>query len=178
MTAADHETERGMPALIRPASDGDLDALVGLSLLAWAPVFASFRQVLGQELFARIYPDWRAQQRATVETICGPGGRATVLVAEVAGAGAGFLAYTVQPEGRTGEVALLAVHPDHQNRGIGTALNRVALERMRAGGVALASVGTGGDPGHAPARRAYEKAGYTALPTVRYYQQIQEPPGR
>jgi len=34
----------------------------------------------------------------------------------------------------------------------------------------LAVAGTGGDPG--PARRAYEKAGFTALPLVRYYQTL------
>ena len=33
----------------------------------------------------------------------------------------------------------------------------------------LATVDTGGDGIHAPARRSYEKAGYTALPLVRYY---------
>jgi len=35
--------------------------------------------------------------------------------------------------------------------------------------VGLAVVGTGGDPGHAPARRVYEKAGFVGLPLVRYY---------
>jgi hypothetical protein len=29
-----------------------------------------------------------------------------------------------------------------------------------------------GASGHAPARRSYEKAGYTALPIVRYYQDL------
>lgn len=33
----------------------------------------------------------------------------------------------------------------------------------------------GGDPGHAPARRCDEKAGYTALPLVRYVQVLDEP---
>jgi hypothetical protein len=36
----------------------------------------------------------------------------------------------------------------------------------------LAVVGTGGDSGHAPARRTYEKAGYTGLPLVRYYKHL------
>jgi hypothetical protein len=31
------------------------------------------------------------------------------------------------------------------------------------------AIGTGGDPGHAPARRTYEAAGFTPLPLVRYY---------
>jgi GNAT superfamily N-acetyltransferase len=66
------------------------------------------------------------------------------------------------------------VHPEYQNRGIGTALNKFVLEKMKESGMKLAVVATGGDPGHAPARRAYEKAGYRAFPGVRYYQDFAE----
>ena len=59
-----------------------------------------------------------------------------------------------------------------QNRGIGTDLNNFALGKMKESGMKLAVVGTGGDPGHAPARKSYEKAGYKALPLVRYYQDL------
>jgi len=82
------------------------------------------------------------------------------------------VAYTLNGEDQTGEVELLAVHPDYQNHGIGTELNNFVLEKMRGSGARLAVVGTGGDPGHAPARRSYEKAGYTALPLVRYYKAL------
>jgi hypothetical protein len=51
---------------------------------------------------------------------------------------------------------------------------RFVLEKMKASGIQLAIVATGGDPGHAPARRTYEKAGYTALPGVRYYQALKK----
>ena len=161
-----------MSVQIRPASESDMEDLVRLSLLAWAPVFASFRQVLGPAIYPIIYPDWRQQQRAVVEKICGPGGSAIVLIAEVDGNVAGFIAYTMNIEDKTGEVELLAVHPDYQNRGIGTELNKVVLERMKESGLDLAVVGTGGDPGHAPARRSYEKAGYTAFPQVRYFKDL------
>ena len=33
----------------------------------------------------------------------------------------------------------------------------------------IAVVETGGDPGHAPARAAYEAAGFTPLPIARYF---------
>jgi RimJ/RimL family protein N-acetyltransferase len=36
----------------------------------------------------------------------------------------------------------------------------------------VAMVKTGGDPGHAPARRVYEKAGYTFLPIARYFKNL------
>jgi hypothetical protein len=30
-------------------------------------------------------------------------------------------------------------------------------------------IGTGGDPGHAPARRVYEQAGYRLVPAAQYF---------
>ncbi len=36
----------------------------------------------------------------------------------------------------------------------------------------MAVVETGGDDGHAPARAVYERAGYTALPVVRYFRKL------
>jgi len=47
-----------------------------------------------------------------------------------------------------------------------------ALDRLKDAGMTVAMVETGGDPGHAPARRVYEKAGYTLLPTARYFKNL------
>jgi N-acetylglutamate synthase-like GNAT family acetyltransferase len=95
-----------------------------------------------------------------------------VWVAEQDGTVVGYIAYELHDNDKSGEVMLLAVHPDYQNDGIGTALNEFALDKMREAGMRLAVVGTGGDASHAPARRSYEKAGYTGLPLVRYYQKL------
>lgn len=48
----------------------------------------------------------------------------------------------------------------------------MALQKLKEGGMKLAMVGTGGDEGHAFARRSYEKAGDTGLPLVRYYKEL------
>ncbi|HEY8597534.1 MAG TPA: GNAT family N-acetyltransferase [Thermomicrobiales bacterium] len=160
-----------MRARIRPFAHADSEAVVRLSLLAWAPVFASFQEVLGPRIYARLYPDWQTQQRDVVEKALADANTVT-LVAEVAGVVAGFIAFILDQQEKTGEVWLLAVHPDYQGHGIGTALNEWVVERMRESGMTLAVVGTGGDPGHAPARRSYEKAGYTAFPQVRYFKAL------
>jgi GNAT superfamily N-acetyltransferase len=157
---------------IRHGSDQDIPSLIPLSLLAWEPVFDSFRQIMGPQIFPVVYPDWQQGQRETVETYCKEKEDRTLLIAEVDGNAVGFLAYEVNRKNLTGEVQLLAVHPDFQNDGIGTALNQVALDEMKEKGMKVASVGTGGDPGHAPARRSYEKAGYIPLPLVHYYKNL------
>jgi GNAT superfamily N-acetyltransferase len=161
-----------MEISIRPASHDDMEALVQLSLLAWVPVFRSFKHILGSSIYPLLYPDWERQQREEVERVFKNDAHFFVWIAEKASIITGFIVYTCNKEEETGEVELLAVHPDYQNQGIGTALNTLALDKMKAEGVKLAIVATGGDPGHAPARRSYEKAGYTALPLVRYYKDL------
>lgn len=85
----------------------------------------------------------------------------------------GFISFELRlGDDKKSEVILPAVHPDYQNGGIGTALNNRALEEIRAAGVQTAIVETGGDPSHAPARRSYEKAGYTGLPIARYFKTL------
>ena len=70
------------------------------------------------------------------------------------------------------DIEMIAVDPRHQRRGVAAALMQFALDRMRASGVRLAGVVDGGDHGHEPARRAYERAGFTALPLMRSYKTL------
>jgi ribosomal protein S18 acetylase RimI-like enzyme len=155
---------------IRTFGDTNLADVVELSLLAWAPIFESFERVLDPRVYSLVWPDWRKSQREGVEGACKAKDRYHVLIAEFDGRVVGFIAYELK--GETGEVVLLAVHPKFQKRGIATELNRAALDEMKAAGMKMAIVETGGEEGHAPARRAYEKAGYTALPLVRYFKDL------
>jgi predicted N-acetyltransferase YhbS len=161
-----------MTISIRPVVNDDREALEELAVLAWEPVFVSMRSVLGASIDAILYPDWRQQQREEVRRVCLDRDHTSVLVAEQDGTVAGFIAYALDRDRQWGIVDLLAVHPAHQHRGIGTELNRVVIEHMRAAGMRIAMVETGGDPGHAPARRCYEKVGYTVLPIARYFMDL------
>ena len=157
---------------IRPFEDWDTEPVVGLSLRAWAPAFASLEQTLGSEIFRRQHPDWREDQRRAVEEVCATK-KGRVWVAEAGASAVGFVAVEYDhPEIGMGEISMLAVDPDHQGRGIGTALTGFALDRLKEAGMKVAVVETGGDPGHAPARHVYEKAGYTLLPIARYFKNL------
>jgi len=155
-----------MAVTIRAFTAGDEDAVVELSLRAWAPVFASMHDEVGPELFAHFYgSDWRRYQEDDVRRAC----RAYVIsVAEVDGRVGGFTAVDL-PEGPQGEIFMLAVDPEHHGRGVGLALTEHGLEQIRAAGKRLAVVGTGGDPGHAAARATYERAGFRGQRSVTYY---------
>ena len=156
---------------IRPLAPADIATVVEFSLRAWAPVFESFRSVLGERVYQALYPDWTTPQARDVEAICRDD-TATVWVAEQQGRPVGFVAARIDADSRTGEIYMLAVDPLVQRQGIGTALTSFAVQRLRDAGVGLAVVGTGGDLGHAPARRVYEKAGFVGLPLVRYYARL------
>ena len=157
---------------IRPFEDRDTGAVVDLSLRAWAPVFASLERVLGSEIFGWLHPDWQEDQRRAVEDVCASQ-ETRVWVAEVDGTAVGFVAVKVfDAERSMGEIYMLAVDPDCQGGGIGTALTEFALDRLKDAGMKVAMVETGGDPGHAAARRTYEKAGYVHLPIARYFKNL------
>ena len=161
-----------MQPRIRPFEDRDAEAVVDFSLRAWAPVFTSLERVLGSEIFRRQHPDWREGQRRAVEEVCAAD-RGRVWVAEVDARAVGFVAVELDhPERSMGEISMLAVDPDHQGGGIGTALTEFALDRLKDAGMTVAMVETGGDPGHAAARRTYEKAGYVQLPIARYFKNL------
>ena len=156
-------------AEIRELRDDDLDAIVELSLRAWEPVFASVRAVLGDEIFLRLHPDWETDQADAVRTTCTNPER-DVFVATADGRPVGFVAIALNAfHERMGVIDMIAVDPDYQRRGIGTRLTEHAAEHMRARGMDIAVLETGGDPGHAPARAAYDKAGFTLLPIARFF---------
>jgi GNAT superfamily N-acetyltransferase len=154
---------------IRPYEASDLEAIVELSVRAWSPVFESLRRVLGEAIFARLHqPDWASAQAEAVRSTCTSDER-DVFVALAGEHPVGFAAVALNAfHDRMGVVDMIAVDPPYQRRGIATRLMTSAVHHMRANGMDIAALGTGGDPGHAPARALYEALGYTPLPGVRY----------
>jgi GNAT superfamily N-acetyltransferase len=159
---------------IRSFADSDLPALVDLSLRAWTPVFSSLRKVLGDSIFWRLHPDWEAGQAEAVRASC-TSSELEVYVAVLGDQPVGFVAVALNAyHERMGAIEIIAVDPDHQRKGVGSALTQHALGVMVQGGMGIAVVETGGEPGHAPARRTYEAAGFTLLPIARYFQLLQQ----
>jgi ribosomal protein S18 acetylase RimI-like enzyme len=154
---------------IVPFSPEQADRIVELSLAAWAPVFASFRAVLGESLYQRVHPDWRRDQAAAVRAALQNYATWTALVD---GHVDGFVNVVFDEGEASGEIHMIAVDPAAQRQGIATVLTEFALGEMRARGLTLAIVATGGDPGHGPARATYEKAGFTGCPQVWYAKRL------
>jgi ribosomal protein S18 acetylase RimI-like enzyme len=155
--------------IIREFRTDDLGAIVEFSLRAWESVFASVRQVLGDEIFLRLHPDWKEDQADAVRSACTNEER-DVFVAVMDGRPVGFVSVALNAfhEGM-GVIDVIGVDPDYQRRGVSSRLTEVATEHMRSRGMDIAVVETGGDRGHQPARAAYDAAGFTLLPIARYF---------
>jgi ribosomal protein S18 acetylase RimI-like enzyme len=162
-----------MATVIREFREADLEAVVALSLSAWAPVFASLEAALGPPIFRRLFPDWRSAQAQAVEASC-KAAEHGVWVAVDDDRPVGFVATGLIDENaaRAGEIDMIAVDPAHQGCGVGASLMERALTEIKAQGISLAIVATGGDPGHAAARALYEKFEFKPLHQVRYYRSL------
>ncbi|MFN6539323.1 MAG: GNAT family N-acetyltransferase [Nostoc sp. EkiNYC01] len=157
---------------IEPYDPGQLDAVIRLSLRAWSPVFDSLQKAIDVDVYRSFYPDgWRVSQQKAVEDVCSAADT-KVWVAIDSGCSVGFVAAKLHSESSLGEIYMIAVDPDYQRRGIGTALMEFALDWLKVAGMSVAMVETGGDAGHAPARCAYEKLGFGLLPIARYFKKL------
>jgi GNAT superfamily N-acetyltransferase len=161
-----------MEIQIEPYKVEQLDAIIRLSLRAWTPVFESIQNVMDLDVYQELYPDdWHVSQQKAVEAVCAADDT-HVWMAMDAGSITGFVAVKLDVETHMGEIYMVAVDPDFQGRGIGSALIEFALDWMKEAGMSIAMVETGGDPGHAPARRTYEKLGFGLLPIARYFKKL------
>ncbi|WP_237726658.1 GNAT family N-acetyltransferase [Corallococcus coralloides] len=152
---------------IRRVYDADGVVLEDIRRAAFEPVFASFRALLGDEIYALAQAKQDAGQAEMLRGLIAPDSGWDVFAAEVDMRVVGFIAVKVDPETLIGEIGLNAVHPAHAGHGVGTSLYEFALGHMKRAGARVATVATGGDASHAPARRAYEKAGFhAAIPSV------------
>ncbi|MDM9385306.1 GNAT family N-acetyltransferase [Chlorogloeopsis sp. ULAP01] len=122
-------------------------------------------------MYREFYPDWRVSQKKAVEEVCASV-NTKVWVAIDSGSTVGFVAVKLHSENSLGEIYMIAVDPDYQRRGIGSALMEFALNWMKVAGMSVAMVETGGDPGHAPARFTYEKLGFRLFSVARYFKKL------
>lgn len=152
---------------IRPARPDEMGELQAIRREAFAPVFESFRSILGEEIYAVAQAREDEGQGEYLSSLIEADTPWELYAVEMDGRLVGFVSVRLDMEAGVGEIGLNAVRPSAAGKGVGTAMYRFALDRMKDAGLRVATVATGGDPSHAPARRAYEKAGFAVgIPSV------------
>lgn len=140
---------------------------------AFAPIFEAFAAGLGPAVAEVVMPQIRAGQAAQLDALMAGAAHSSVHVVEEKGEIVGFCATSLDPANRIGEIGLNGVDPAWQCRGIGLWMYQQALAHLRQAGMVVAAVGTGGDAGHAPARRVYARAGFGAgIPALHLYREL------
>jgi GNAT superfamily N-acetyltransferase len=158
--------------MMRPFRPDDLAWVMATADAAWRPINAAYRAAYGDELFDLLVPNEHTRKGAEMKEMCSaaPG---QVLVCEEGGRRVGFVTYLLDAERGIGEIGNNAVDPDCGLKGIGQQMYRHVMDLFRARGMGFAMVRTGLDDGHAPARRAYERAGFDiSIGSVSYYRKL------
>ncbi len=157
---------------IIPYSDVYKDSVLALTVDAWTPVFSKTQNDLPRFVFEAFYPDgWQTRQTSEVDDLL-QNEPENIWLAVLGGTLVGFVGLRLHPDDQMGEIYIIAVSPDHQRKGISTALMRHAEEQIRASGAKMIMVETIGDSGHEPARRAYEAFGFERWPVARYFKEL------
>ena len=146
--------------------------VINLSIRAWTPVFEKTRKDVPAFVYEAFYPQgWQARQSADIGTLLDAEPqnfwmalRENTLV--------GFIGIRIHPEDKMGEINIIAVSPESQQRGIGRSMMAFAEQHIRDNGMSMVMVETVGDSGHAPARHAYESFGFEPWPVARYFKQL------
>lgn len=158
---------------IRPMSPAEVERIQQIRAEAFAPIFCSFRDIVGEALAGPVFRNADAEQRHYLDKVL-RSSEDKVFVADLQGQVVGFMHLEMDIERGVGKIGLNAVDPDFSGRGVGTLMYRFAVDYFRSAGLKIAKVSTGGDPSHAAARRAYEKAGFnSSIPTVTLYQGLE-----
>lgn len=156
--------------VVRRFEPADRDAIQEIRRRAFHPVFASFRRLLGDEIFHAEYGDADGSQAEYLDSLCRTDSEKELYVLLASGRIVGFTGLSAEPAKRRGEIDLNAVAPEYQGRGGGQFMYAFALGRLKELGVSVVRVSTGNDASHAAARGAYARAGFdAAIPAVTLY---------
>ncbi|MEM7102877.1 MAG: GNAT family N-acetyltransferase [Bacteroidota bacterium] len=149
------------------ATKEDLEELQVIRARAFQPVFDSFRKILGHTIYELAQKPEDISQKDYLTSLFDEATLWQMWKADSNGKTIGFVAIRLDEKAKVGEIGLNAIDPDYANNGLGTQMYDFAINIMKNAGMKVATVATGGDPSHIPARKAYQNAGFNVeIPSV------------
>lgn len=149
----------------------DLDAIMEIANKAWQPIRKMSREALGDKISDLFNPQGDAlskglQVKAQIES-----GKYGIAICEHENQVIGFI--TFHDDGVVGEICNNAAQPPEGVRGVGQCMYKYVLEIFRQKKLKVVKVTTGLDWAHAPARKAYERAGFQRhLDSTTYFMEL------
>ena len=136
----------------------DLETVMDIADLAWRPIRQMGREALGDAIADVLNPMGDAKSKGLQVKAQIESGKYGIAVCEHENTVVGFI--TWQIEGPVGEICNNGALKSSGLKGIGQTMYHYVFDVFRKAGVKVAKVTTGLDWAHAPARRAYERAGF------------------
>ena len=159
-----------MDIKILSAEEKYIEEVSTIAIDAWTSIREEFKKLLGEEIYNSQFTDWQSKKVESVKSqLLSGNGYVAVADNKVLG----FISYIIHKDTNTGEILANAVSIDARGMGIGSLMYDFVINKMKSDGAEFVTVHTGLDDAHSPARRAYERAGFTAnLPSIQYYKKI------
>jgi GNAT superfamily N-acetyltransferase len=176
LSDVDDPIARRLGAVLRVATDTDLETVDRLTVEGYEPIQASYVSMLGEDCYesVRLQPELRWDERKTRQNrdlFAEHPDQLWVLDRE--GDVFGFVSFWIFPDKSYGHLDNNAVRSDHAGQGWATFMYRHVLDHFRGLSLRFAHVDTGLDDAHIPARRAYTAVGFDrAVPGVDYWQDL------
>ena len=149
----------------------DLEIVMDIANQAWKPIRQMSREALGDKIANIMNPDGDNTSKGKQVKWQIDSGDYGIAVCEHEGKIVGFITWKL--EGIFGDICNNGALPGTGLKGIGQTMYKYVLDLFRANGVKVAKVTTGLDWAHAPARRAYERAGFAKhLDSTTYYMEL------
>lgn len=145
--------------MIRPYRPEDLEIIADIGDRAWRGIYAMFTELYGEELFRLINPEPQTSKGEQVRASCLRNPE-WVFICERDGTIAGFITFWLERDKKIGVIGNNAKDPDSAEKGVGREMYSAVLDYFKSEGMLYAKVNTGLDSAHAPARKAYESAGF------------------
>ena len=161
-------------AVLRHAAAADLPHIAEIAVACWTPINEGNRRMIGEDLdnATAHAGGWESRKISAIQRHFerNPEG---VWTLELNGGVIGFVTFDVIAARSIGEIDNNGVTPERAGEGWGTFMYRHVLDHFRSIGLRAATVSTGLDEAHAPARRAYEAVGFDRqVPHVDYWQDL------
>jgi ribosomal protein S18 acetylase RimI-like enzyme len=145
--------------VVRDFRASDLPTIQDIGNRAWRSIYRMYRESFGEELFGILMPASDTVKGDQIEAHCAAHPD-WVVICEEGSRIVGFATFSIHEARAIGEIGNNAVDPECGLKGIGQQMYAEVIRRFRALGMRFARVTTGLDWAHAPARRAYERAGF------------------
>jgi ribosomal protein S18 acetylase RimI-like enzyme len=159
--------------MIRKFKTDDLDTIMDIGNRAWQNIIKHSRKELGDDIYDCITTASDATRKGLqVKNTC-TSTPECVFVCEEDGKIVGFITFMLNSKLGVAEIGNNAVDPECGLKGIGQQMYSEVLKHFRELDMKVIKVSTGLDDAHAPARRAYERAGFDkSLETITYYMDL------